>query len=93
MADVVIAQKDFYTQAPVSSPAVFDKLARYEHITFLATAAITKVEISDDNNTYVDITANTGLLNVTTAGVVVAINVCAKFWRVTTTGTVRVMAH
>jgi hypothetical protein len=94
MADVVIAQKDFYTQAPVDSPAVFDKLARFEHITFLSAAAISKVEISDDGATYVDITANTGLLNVTTAGVVIAINVCAKFWRVTSSGQqIRVMAH
>lgn len=94
MADFVIAQKDFYTQAPVDSPAVFDKLARFEHITFLSGAAITKVEISADGTTYFDITANTGLLNVTTTGVVVAINVSAKFWRITSNSQkITVMAH
>ena len=88
MADVVIAQKDFYTQAPVASPAVFDKLARFEHITFLGD--IDTVEISDDGETYADIT---GSVNSTSDGVVVAVGISAKFWRVTGIGDISVMAH
>lgn len=88
MADVVIAQRDFYTQAPVASPAVFNKLARFENVTFLATS-ITLVEGSHDGSTYLTITS----LGTTFTGGIIFKGVCFKYYRVTAGSSVVVMAN
>jgi hypothetical protein len=87
MAEVVIAQRDIYTQAPAASPAVYDKLGRFENITFLGTIAT--VEGSADGTTYADITA----LGTALVSAIVFKGVAFKFYRVTGTGMISVMAN
>ncbi len=88
MADFVIAQREFYTQGPVASPAVFDNLGRYSNVTFLGTS-ITAVEGSVDGSTFVTITS----LGTAFTGGIAFKDVCFKVWRVTATGDVRISAN
>ncbi len=89
MADFVIAQREYFTEGPVASPAVFPNMGRYADVTFLGTS-ITAVEASvDDGATYYNITA----LGTAVTGGIVFKRVCFKQYRVTATGNVLVDAN
>lgn len=90
-----VVTPDHFTQGPVTeSPYIFRHAIRYRRISFQATS-ITKVEVSLESGTpeWVDITANTGLLNVTTAGLVVVLAGAFAMFRVTYTGSLRINAN
>lgn len=88
-----IVQPDFFSQGGISSsPYVLRSMGRYRNIALMATS-ITKVEVFVDGSTYIDITANTGILNVTTAGLVLLKDVCFQQYRITFTGTLFVNAN
>jgi hypothetical protein len=87
MSEYVIAQRDFFTQAPVDSPAVFKNMGRFSSVMFQAGAAITKVEVSTDGTNYIDITADTALVDLTVAGLaVMKYPVSFKEYRITSSG-------
>ena len=78
MADVVIAQRDYFIEGPKPSPAVYKDLGRFENVTFYGT--ITGVEVSgDDGATWSDITAS----GTAVAGVIFLRGVSFKWYRVT----------
>ncbi len=82
MADFVIAQREYYTEGPVDSPAVFKNTGRYADLAFLAhpTGTIMAVEASlDDGATWYVITA----LGTAFTGGIVFKRFCFKQYRVT----------
>lgn len=92
MSDYVISQREFYTDGGQASPAVFKNLGRYQDLTFYGTT-ITKVEVSADGIAYYDVTADSGVVDLSVTGLAVVKDVCFLLYRITGTGTIKVTAN